>query len=173
MNSLKIACISIVTIAVNVSFNIPVQAGESENYIGPTGSFGLETTGGINSKFVIADHFSLRPFLEFGKNDDFLRWRRAFGASVTYDFNNSKDVIQPFVGAGYEFNNTESRILEPTTRGLFSTPTLSPKNSNNLFLEAGADLNVSPRFSVNSRVRIPLGDTGRDPTFSVGAGFRF
>jgi outer membrane protein W len=164
-----IAAISLTTVIMTKS----AQAGEGKNYIAPTVSFGLETTKGINSKFVIADHISIRPFLESGTSDGLYIFALALGSSITYDFGDSqKDFFQPFVGVGYETNSTQTRTLEETT-GLLGSPRLNQKTSRNFFVEAGSDFNVSPGISINTRVRIPLEDTGRDPTFSIGTGFRF
>jgi outer membrane protein W len=149
------------------------KAGEGKNYIAPTVSFGLETTKGINSKFAIADHVSIRPFLDFGTNDGFNVFAVAIGGSITYDFSDSqKDFFQPFVGIGSEANSTQTRKLEQADN-ILGSPRFSQKPSRNFFVEAGSDFRVSPGISINTRVRIPLEDTGRDPTFSIGTGFRF
>jgi outer membrane protein W len=165
--------VSLVIIVATLCIETSVQASAGKNYIAPTVSFGLETTKGINSKFVVADHVSIRPFLEFGSNDKILSFGTAMGSSITYDFSNSpKDLFQPFVGIGYEVNDTQTRTLEPSM-GFFGVQTFTQKQSRNFFVEAGSDFNVSPGISINTRVRIPLEDTGRDPTFSIGTGFRF
>jgi Opacity family porin protein len=164
-----IVAISLTTISMTKS----AQADEGKNYIAPTVSFGLETTSGVNSKFVVADHVSIRPFLEFGSSDRFLKSGIAFGSSITYDFADSKNsAVQPFIGVGYEYNSTQTRTLEAATPS-FVSRAFEQKPSHNLFVEAGSDFNVSPSISVNTRLRVPLEDTGRDPTFSIGAGFRF
>lgn len=173
MNVQRFFLVSLTIIVATLCIETSVQAGEGKNYIAPTVSFGLETTKGINSKFVIADHVSIRPFLEFGARNALYTFPTAIGGSITYDFGDSrKDFFQPFVGVGYEVNGTQSRKLEEAT-GFFGLPKLIPKTSRNFFVEAGSDLNVSPGISINTRLRIPLEDTGRDPIFSIGAGFRF
>jgi hypothetical protein len=173
MNVQRFFGVNLAIIATTLCIETSVQAGEGKNYIAPTVSFGLETTRGINSKFAIADHVSIRPFLEFGSNDQVILSGVAIGGSITYDFGNfQKDFFQPFVGVGYESNGTRTRKLEETV-GFLGGRTITQKTSRNFFVEAGSDFNVSPGISINTRVRIPLEDTGRDPTFSIGTGFRF
>jgi opacity protein-like surface antigen len=146
---------SLAIVATTVAAQAPEAAragGIGTNYIGPTVNFaGSSSNIGVNSKLGIADHISLRPFVNFpsgGTN---------FGTSITYDWDlrQSPAPITPFIGAGIQFAS-----------GSFNTNTTG-------FAQAGLDLNVSDNFSLLANVNIPLSSNNAVTTATVGAALRF
>lgn len=134
---------------------VPGQAnagtGPGENYVGPALNFGNgQTTVGVNSKFGVSDNLSIRPFLSFPSQGT------EFGASVTYDFDLSRSQtdIKPFAGAGINFSSG------------------SGVSDSTVFLQAGADFNISREFSINGSLNVPL-RTNNSTYLSLGGALRF
>jgi hypothetical protein len=128
-----------------------VAGGIGNNYIGPSVNFGNGSTViGIDSKFGIADHISLRPYVTFPSGGT------TYGTSLTYDWDlrQSPLPITPFIGLGINFNSISSNTQ---TTG---------------FAQLGADLDVSESFSLLGSVSIPF-NSSNSTTVTIGSGLRF
>jgi hypothetical protein len=131
--------------------SVPVVRQSS---IGPSVLFGNgQTAVGIDSKFILSDNISLRPFVYFPNNGT------DFGTALTYDIalrnNDSSLLITPFVGGSVDVNT-----------GGNSVTTVS--------LVGGADLDLSESIRLKGSIIVPLSnDRGQGTGIAVGAGFRF
>jgi hypothetical protein len=130
-----------------------VAGGLGNNYIAPAVTFGGGSTAfGVDSKIGIADHVSLRPYVNFPSSGT------SFGSSLTYDWDlrQSATSITPFLGLG----------LDIETGGNTSVTTG--------FAQVGADLNVSEQVALLGSVAIPFNSNNNNATtVTLGAGLRF
>lgn len=137
--------------AIELAPKAAVAGGLGNNYIGPSVNFGGGSTViGVDSKFGIADHLSLRPYITFPSGGT------TYGTSLTYDWDlrESPLPITPFIGLGINFNSVGSNTQ---TTG---------------FAQLGADLNVSESFALLGSVSIPF-NSSNSTTVTIGSGIRF
>jgi opacity protein-like surface antigen len=139
-----------VVAAIAPSTQSALAGGIGNNYIAPAVTFGGgSTVFGLDSKIGVADNFAIRPFVTFPSGGT------EYGASLTYDWDlrQSQTSITPFVGLGFEFQNTNN-----TT-------------TSNAFAQVGADLNVSDNIALLGTIGIPFNSGNTSVT--LGAGLRF
>jgi opacity protein-like surface antigen len=128
------------------------EAGE-KNYVGATlGLPGGGTLFGVNSKFGVADSISARPFAQFSSSGPVTL--SVYGVSGTYDFKIPDSDLTPYAGIG---------VAGASVSGFGATYSVG----SGLYLEAGADYNISDNFVANANYKTNLG------YFSIGAGYRF
>jgi hypothetical protein len=145
--------IALATAATSAAICAPAQAGGvGTNSIGPFVSFGGGSSSiGVDGKFGIADHISIRPFVEFpsgGTN---------YGASLTYDFD-LRDVpnqFTPYLGVGFAASSINGG-------GSVSTG----------YATAGLEFPISRPIELKASVDVPF-SSGFTTSVNVGASFRF
>jgi hypothetical protein len=142
--------LAIIVAAIAPSTQSALAGGIGNNYIAPAVTFGGgSTVFGLDSKIGVANNFSVRPFITFPSGGT------EYGASLTYDWDlrQSPTAITPFLGLGFEFQNTGGRT------------------TNNAFGQVGADFNINDGVALLTSIGIPF--NGGDTNVTVGAGIRF
>jgi hypothetical protein len=149
-NILALAIFCTSTVILNTSTAVKAEIGK--NAVGP--SLGIsdgKAYFGADSKFVINETLSVRPFVYFPSRG------AIFGAGLTYDFNVPNPVKQsqvtPFLGG--------------------AVAVASDSNSTTaVYITGGADFDVTDRIQFKGALAIPLtGGQNTQATFT--AGYRF
>jgi hypothetical protein len=139
-----------------LEMTLPAQADLGRNSIGPSisSSNSSSFSFGIDSKFGISDHISVRPFAYFPSGGTNV------GSELTFDFNfKTRDgfSISPFLG-GSVAANSGGNGNNKTTFGLVG----------------GADFPVSDSFGLKAALNVPLSNgSGQTAGITLGAGLRF
>ena len=140
------------TSAIILSISTAAKAEMGKNAVGP--SIGIsdgKVYFGVDSKFIINETLSVRPFVYFPSRG------AIFGAGLTYDFNEAKPVkpsqVTPFVGG--------------------AVAVASGSNSTTaVYITGGADFNVTDNIQFKAALDVPLtGGQNTQATFT--AGYRF
>jgi hypothetical protein len=123
--------------------------------IGPSVSFGGNSTVfGIDSRFPIAQEFSLRPSIRFPTGGV------AFGASATYDFNLARGggrQLEPYIGAGFNVNTGDN-----TNNGA----------NINGYAIGGVDYSLTDQIALKGSVTFPF-KSEYATNFTVGIGYQY
>jgi opacity protein-like surface antigen len=159
------------TLATIISSEVLASAQAKQNSIGPTISFGSESsTFGVQGKlhlteniFQVKNNISLRPFLRLPSNGVDV------GAGVTYDFEIPRySYLTPYAGIGLASLNGIS-----TTPGFFGRPsTTTPFNQVAFYGQAGFEINASQNLSLSSHIQVPFNNK-LSANFTMGANYRF
>ncbi len=152
MNKKILALLMFCTSTAILSISTAVQAEMGKNAIGP--SIGIsdgKAYFGLDSKFIINETLSVRPFVYFPSRG------AMFGAGLTYDFNVPNPVkpsqVIPFVGGAVA-----------VASGANSTTAV--------YITGGADFDITDRIQFKGALDIPLtGGQTTQATFT--AGYRF
>jgi hypothetical protein len=152
MNKNIVALVMFCTSTIISSISTAAQAEMGKNKIGP--SIGIsdgKAYFGVDSKFIINETLSARPFIYFPSSG------AMFGSGLTYDFNVSNSVNQsqftPFVGGAVA-----------VTSGSNSTTAV--------YLTGGADFDVNDNIQFKGALAIPL-TSGQNTQATFTAGYRF
>jgi hypothetical protein len=152
MNKNIVALVMFCTFTIISSISTAAQAEMGTNALGPSiGISNGKAYFGVDSKFIINETLSVRPFVYFPSNG------AMFGAGLTYDFNVSNPVKQsqvtPFVGG--------------------AVAVASGSNSTTaVYITGGADFDITDNIQFKGALDIPLtGGQNNQATFS--AGYRF
>ncbi len=152
MNKNIVALVILYTSAIILSISTAAKAEMGKNAVGP--SIGIsdgKVYFGVDSKFIINETLSVRPFIYFPSRG------AIFGAGLTYDFNDPNPVKQsqviPFVGG--------------------AVAVASGSNSTTaVYITGGADFNVTNNIQFKGALGVPLtGGQNTQATFT--AGYRF
>ncbi len=165
---MKIQLIAIIALSITTFSFVSSAQAEPERYrrrytseqqyrpvqIGPSVTFGGNSTVfGIDSRFPIAQEFSIRPNVRFPTGGV------SFGAAATYDFNTSRDerALEPYIGAGFNVYTGDNSNNGTNVSG---------------YAIVGTDYAISDQFVFKGSVTVPF--KSEYPTnVTVGVGYQY
>jgi opacity protein-like surface antigen len=150
-----VAFVMLCSSMVALGMSAPVRAEVSQNTIGPSLAIGSGTTSiGIDSRFVVSENLSVRPFVFFPSGGT------VFGSSLTYDFASSrasKFDMTPYLGGGV--------AVGAANNGGTST--------TQVFFTGGADFGITDSIDLKAALDVPLTSNNSSTNVRLGAGFKF
>jgi hypothetical protein len=152
MNKNIVTLLMLCTSAIILGISTAAQAEIGKNAVGPSLAISDgKAYFGVDSKFVINETLSVRPFIYFPSRG------AMFGAGLTYDFNTPNPVkkyqVTPFVG------------------GAVAVATGS-NSTTAVYITGGADFDITDNIQFKGALNVPLtGGQNTQATFT--AGYRF
>jgi hypothetical protein len=150
-----VAFVMLCSSVVALGMSAPVRAEMSRNTIGPSLAIGNGTTSiGIDSRFVVNENLSVRPFIFFPSGGT------VFGSSLTYDFESSrtsKFQMTPYLGGGVAVGAANN----------------GGNSTTQVFFTGGADFAVTDSIDLKAALDVPLSSNNSSTNVRLGAGFRF